>query len=126
MKHSDNFQFQALLKMYDEYQLTCESIIKFVDTKNVDYLVSFIDKKGQILKNMIRQEQIVELTEEETAIKNTRKLELFEYEKKAFELVKARHKQIAEELARVKKNKKITNAYKKYKVQTAHSVNVES
>lgn len=112
--------------MYDEYQLTCESIIKFSNTKDVDYLITFINKKGQILKNMLRQEQIVELTDDELELKNKRKLELFEYEKQALELVRVRHKQIAEELYRVKKNKKLTNAYKKYKVQSAHSVNIES
>ncbi len=121
-----NFQFEALLKMYDEYQLTCESIIKFIDTKDVEYLLSFVDKKGQILKNMLRQESIVELSDDENLIKNARKAELFKYEKKALELFTLKYNKIAKELGKVKKNKKITNAYKKYKVQTSHSVNIES
>ena len=121
-----NFQFEALLKMYDEYQLTCESIIKFIDTKDVEYLLSFVDKKGQILKNMLRQESIVELSDDENLIKNARKAELFKYEKKALELFTSKYNKIAKELGKVKKNKKITNAYKKYKVQTSHSVNIES
>ncbi|MBQ3101634.1 hypothetical protein IJC60_01390 [bacterium] len=126
MTHSDNFQFDALLKMYDEYQLTCESIIKFIDTKDVEFLVSFVDKKGQILKNMLRQESIVVLSDDENLIKNARKAELLEYEKKALELFNSRYQKIVEELSKVKKNKKLTNAYKKYKVQNTHSVNIES
>ena len=123
---SNNFQFQALLKMYDEYQLTCESIIKFIDTKDIEYLVSFVDKKGQILKNMLRQEAIVELSDDENLLKNARKAELLEFEKKALDLFTERYNKIADELNKVKKNKKITNAYKKYKVQSTHSVNIES
>lgn len=126
MTHSDNFQFDALLKMYDEYQLTCESIIKFIDTKDVEFLVSFVDKKGQILKNMLRQESVVVLSDDENLIKNARKAELLEYEKKALELFNSRYQKIVEELSKVKKNKKLTNAYKKYKVQNTHSVNIES
>lgn len=126
MMLEENFQFQALMKMYDEYQLTCESIIKFIDTKDVEFLISFVDKKGQILKNMLRQESIVVLNDDENLIKNARKAELLEVEKRALELFTERYNKIADELNRVKKNKKITNAYKKYKVQTAHSVNIES
>ena len=126
MTPSNNFQFQALLKMYDEYQLTCESIIKFIDTKDIEYLVSFVDKKGQILKNMLRQEAIVELSDDENLLKNARKAELLEFEKKALDLFTERYNKIADELNKVKKNKKITNAYKKYKVQSTHSVNIES
>ena len=112
--------------MYDEYQATCESIIKFIDTKDIDYLVSFVDKKGQILKNILRQEAIVQLSDDESLVKNARKAELLEYEKKALELFTAKYNKISSELAKVKKNKKITNAYKKYKVQSVHSVNIES
>ncbi len=126
MMHKDNFQFQALLKIYDEYQSICECIIKFSDTNNIDYLISFVDKKGQILKNMIRQEQIVQLTDDENLIKNARRHELLEYEKQALELFTKRYNEISDELSKVKKNKKLTNAYKKYKVQNAHSVNIES
>ncbi len=126
MTHNKNFQFEALLKIYDEYQSICESIIKFIDTKNVDFLVSFVDKKGQVLKNMLRQESIVVLNDDENLIKNARKAELLEYEKKALDLFNTRYQKIADELAKVKKNKKLTNAYKKYKVQNAHSVNIES
>lgn len=101
----------SLFRIYEEYQGACENIINNINTSNIDYLLKLVDEKGRILNQMLTQEKVANLSIEEQAKQKQIKLKLFEYEKKAQEVFKARHAEIKSELERIKGTKKILNKY---------------
>lgn len=101
----------SLFRIYDEYKSACENIINNINTVNFEYLVTLVDVKGKILKEMLIQEKVVQLSDEEKAKQKEIKLQLLEIEKHAQEVFKNRYEEIKSELSKVKKTKKILNKY---------------
>lgn len=101
----------SLFRIYDEYKSACENIINNINTVNFEYLVTLVDVKGKILKEMLIQEKVVQLSDEEKTKQKEIKLQLLEIEKHAQEVFKNRYEEIKSELSKVKKTKKILNKY---------------
>ena len=101
----------SLFRIYDEYKSACENIINNINTVNFEYLVTLVDVKGKILKEMLIQEKVVQLSDEEKSKQKEIKLKLLEIEKHAQEVFKNRYEEIKSELSKVKKTKKILNKY---------------
>ena len=101
----------SLFRIYDEYKSACQNLISNIDSKDIDYIVRLVEAKGRILKDMLIQESVVELSEEEKLSQKEIKMALFELEKEAQAVFKKRYAEIKQELEKVKSSKKILNKY---------------
>jgi len=103
--------FEALKKLYVEYKHAAQSVAKALADEEYNEAQNIIRRKGEILRNIVNQENIVEYTDdmrlEQSAIKN----EIAQIEKTNLENLKTARDKTSEELKKVRKDTTLHKAY---------------